>query len=102
MFVDFTADWCINCKVFEAQVLDVEPTRSLLRSDSVAMLKVDLTGSNPDGEQLLSDLGRVGIPTWAVYGPGVEEPIIITDYTPGSVRRAIEAAGGGAVASARE
>lgn len=101
-FVDFTADWCINCKVFEAQVLDVEPTRSLLRSDSVAMLKVDLTGSNPDGEQLLSDLGRVGIPTWAVYGPGVEEPIIITDYTPGSVRRAIEAAGGGAVASARE
>ena len=73
VFVDFTAEWCINCKVFEAQILDREPTRARLRSDDVVMMKVDLTGANPDGEALLSSLGRVGIPTWAVFGPTEED-----------------------------
>ncbi|MEM1329561.1 MAG: thioredoxin family protein [Planctomycetota bacterium] len=100
-FVDFTADWCINCKVFEAQVLDKEPVRSLLRSDEVAMIKVDLTGSNPDGEALLDELGRVGIPTWAVIGPGLDEPEVITDFRPSRVVEAIERARGGELTASR-
>ncbi|MFT5422738.1 MAG: thiol:disulfide interchange protein [Phycisphaerales bacterium] len=98
-FIDFTADWCINCKVFEAQVLNREPTRALLREDDVAMVKVDLTGSNPDGNKLLADLGRVGIPAWAVVGPGVDAPIIINAYNAGEVARAIKAARGEPMAS---
>lgn len=99
-FIDFTADWCINCKVFESTVLDQQPTRNLLREDDVAMVKVDLTGSNPDGDQLLAELGRVGIPTWAVVGPGVDSPIIINAYNAGEVARAIQAARGEPVAVA--
>lgn len=98
-FIDFTADWCINCKVFEAQVLNREPTRALLREDDIAMVKVDLTGSNPDGDRLLADLGRVGIPTWAVVGPGVDAPIIINAYNAGEVARAVQAARGQPVAA---
>lgn len=94
VFVDFTADWCINCKVFEAQVLDREPVRSVLRDPGVAMIKVDLTGSNPAGERFLSDLGRVGIPTWAVLGPGLEEARVISSFTPSAVLGALEAASG--------
>ncbi len=94
VFVDFTADWCINCKVFEAQVLDKEPVRSVLRDPGVAMIKVDLTGSNRAGEQFLSDLGRVGIPTWAVLGPGLDGPRVISSFTPSAVLGALEAAAG--------
>lgn len=99
-FIDFTADWCINCKVFEAQVLDKDPVRSVLRTEEVAMIKVDLTGSNPDGDKLLADLGRVGIPTWAVMGPGLDEPLVITTFTPAAVQNAIEAARGTRVTDA--
>lgn len=99
VFVDFTADWCINCKVFEAQVLDREPVRSVLRDPSVAMIKVDMTGSNPAGERLLSDLGRVGIPTWAVLGPGLDEPRVISSFTPSAVLGALEAAAGAKTAA---
>ena len=100
-FIDFTADWCINCKVFEAQVLDKDPVRSLLRTDEIAMIKVDLTGTNPDGDALLAELGRVGIPTWAVMGPGLDQPRIISTYTPLAVLDAIEAARGSRVTDAR-
>ncbi|GJM19320.1 MAG: hypothetical protein DHS20C14_15330 [Phycisphaeraceae bacterium] len=93
VFVDFTAEWCINCKVFEAQVLDKEPTRSLLRADDVVMLKVDMTGANPDGEALLASLNRVGIPAWAVYSPDEDlEPEVVTTYSSAGVRGAIDRA----------
>ncbi|MEM7755750.1 MAG: cytochrome c biogenesis protein CcdA [Planctomycetota bacterium] len=98
-FIDFTADWCINCKVFEAQVLDKDPSRSLLTDPGVAMIKVDLTGSNPAGEQLLDDLKRVGIPTWAVMGPGLAEPVVVDGFTHAAVRAALEAAAGTTVAA---
>jgi thiol:disulfide interchange protein len=100
VFIDFTADWCINCKVFEAQVLDKEPVRSLLRGDEIAMIKVDMTGKNPAGDRLLSDLGRVGIPTWAVMGPGLgDDAKVIQSYTPGAVIDALESAAGRAFAA---
>ncbi len=94
VFLDFTAEWCINCKVFEKTVLDAEPVRSVLRGDRVVMMKVDLTGSNPAGEAALSAIGRTGIPAWAVYGPALPEgePIVIDTYTPGQVLSALDRA----------
>jgi len=93
-FIDFTADWCINCKFLEATVLDREPVHSALRADGVVMLRVDLSGSNPDGSKLLRELGRVGIPTWAVVGPGLDHAVAMTDYTPGGVVGALQEARG--------
>ena len=77
VFIDFTADWCINCKVFEKATLDKDPVRSHLHADDVIMMKVDMTGSNPDGEALLSSLNRVGLPIWAVHGPGFDRPRVV-------------------------
>lgn len=95
--LDFTAEWCINCKVLEKTVLGTEPVRSLLRADDTVMVKVDLTGKNPEGERALSELGRTGIPTLAVFGPGLSEPWVSSAYTPDQVVRAIERARGKAV-----
>lgn len=91
---DFTAEWCINCKVLEKSVLGVDPVKSLLRSQDTVMIKVDLTGKNPDGEKALADLGRTGIPTLAVYGPGLSEPWIANAYTSSQVVDAINRARG--------
>lgn len=92
---DFTAEWCINCKVIEKTVLGIEPVKSVLKSDDTVLLKVDLTGKNPEGEAALAALGRTGIPTLAIYGPGLEKPWVASAYTPEQVVEAIRRAGGG-------
>jgi thiol:disulfide interchange protein len=91
---DFTAEWCINCKVLEKSVLGVDPVKSLLREEDTIMIKVDLTGKNPDGEKALADLGRTGIPTLAIYGPGLSEPWVANAYTSSQVVDAINRARG--------
>ncbi len=69
--VDFTAEWCINCKVLESSVLKPEPVGSLLASDHVVALKADLTSRKAPGwEMLQKKLGRQGIPLLAIWGPG--------------------------------
>lgn len=93
--LDFTAEWCLNCKALEAAVLNVDPVRSRLVSDEVVALKVDLTSRSAPGWQKLRELGQTGIPTLAVFGPGQEDgPWIANAYGPGQVMSAIEAAGG--------
>lgn len=90
--VDFTAEWCLNCKFLEKTVLGVDPVRALFRADDVIMFRVDLTGANPDGERALAALHRTGIPTLAIYGPGLPEPWVSSAYTSTQVVEAVERA----------
>jgi thiol:disulfide interchange protein len=92
--LDFTAQWCLNCKAQEAAVLHRREIVALLNDPDVAALKVDLTGNNVQGKQKLKELGWVGIPLLVVYGPGEQEPIKYDAYTPDMVRDAIERAAG--------
>lgn len=91
---DFTAEWCINCKVLEKTVLGSDAVKAEFAKDDTIMFKVDLTGSNPDGDQALKDLGRTGIPTLAIYGPGLEQPWVSSAYTIPQVVQAIKQARG--------
>ncbi|CAM4223464.1 protein-disulfide reductase DsbD family protein [Bordetella muralis] len=60
--VEFTAQWCINCKVLEKTVYaDRDVVAALKRSRTVA-LQVDLTRPDPLLEHLLALHGGVGLP----------------------------------------
>ena len=89
--VDFTADWCINCKVLKKTVLEVDPVRSELRGDNVVMIKADLTSTSQPGWELMRALGQDAPPVLAVYGPGIEgdTPWMANTYTSGIVMDAI-------------
>ncbi|MCR9075712.1 MAG: thioredoxin family protein, partial [bacterium] len=91
---DFTAEWCINCKVLEKTVLGSDAVKAEFAKDDTIMFKVDLTGSNPEGDQALKDLGRTGIPTLAIYGPGLDQPWVSSAYTIPQVVQAIKQARG--------
>ena len=91
---DFTAEWCINCKVLEKTVLGSAAVKAEFAKDDTIMFKVDLTGNNPEGDQALKDLGRTGIPTLAIYGPGLETPWVANAYTIDQVVDAITRARG--------
>lgn len=79
--VEFTADWCFNCKTLEVTVLDKPRVIERLAGKDVTALRVDLTSSsNARGWALLRDLGSTGVPLTAIYQPGENEPIKLTSF----------------------
>jgi len=92
--LDFTAEWCLNCKVLEATVLHKPEIVKLLNGPGVVAMRVDLTGKNPEGADKLKELQWVGIPLLAIYGPGSAEPQKFDTYTQSVVADAIARARG--------
>lgn len=96
--MDFTAEWCLNCKALETGVLHRERVVELLESPEVVPMQVDLTGENPAGRAMLRELDWVGIPLLAVFGPatGYDAPLKYDSYTVDMVLRAVDRAAGAA------
>lgn len=90
--VEFTADWCANCKVIEATVLKDQQVIDRLSGDGIVTLKVDLTSrSNAIGWDKLRSLGSRGIPLTAIYHPGREQPVMLTSiYTSAALLDALD------------
>ena len=87
--IDFTADWCMNCKALEWAVLNTDAVAGL---PGVTFVRVDLTGDFPAGEALLAEAGRVAIPALLVRGPDGRETLNAEAYTAGQVVAAVERA----------
>jgi thiol:disulfide interchange protein len=90
--MDFTAEWCLNCKALEASVLHRDNVAALLGEPGVVPMKVDLTGNNSAGQEKLDSLQWLGIPLLAIFGPGLSEPLKYDTYTPDVVIKAVEQA----------
>ncbi|MBL4809989.1 MAG: thioredoxin family protein, partial [Phycisphaerales bacterium] len=93
--LDFTAEWCLNCKALEATILARDPVKPLLLSPNVVPMVADLTAMSAPGWQKLRDLGQTGIPLLAVYEPGNPNPIWLSNaYSSKQVIEAIKRAQG--------
>lgn len=77
VFVDFTADWCITCKVVEATVLNREDTQTLFKKHNTLLLQADWTKQSPEITMELQKHGRKGVPLYLLYLPGKKEPQIL-------------------------
>ncbi len=93
--MDFTADWCINCKVLERSVLESQRVVELLEAPDVVPIKVDITSSaNVAGNQMLAKMNRVTIPLLVVFSPDGREVFKADFYTIDQVVAAVERARG--------
>lgn len=92
--MDFTAEWCLNCKVLEHNVLQSQEVVRLLAAPDVAAVKVDITGNNPVGKAKLRDTGRLTIPLLVVYAPDGREVFKSDFYTVEQVLAAVTQARG--------
>lgn len=92
VFVDFTAEWCLSCKVNERVALAAGSTRALFRDRNVIALKADWTARDPEITRALESFGRSGVPLYVYYPPGKKDsPVVLPEViTPGIVRKAIE------------
>lgn len=80
VFVDFTAEWCINCKVNEKTVLNSAAVRQALKEKKVELIKADWTNGNPEITQLLKQFGRAGVPLYVIYPANrAEAPIVLPE-----------------------
>ena len=92
--IDFTAEWCINCKALKAAVLDVQPVKGRLAEDeSIVTFTADNSARSAPGWELMKELGQTGIPLLAIWGPddSKDAPWESTAYTSTQVMTAIEA-----------
>lgn len=92
--LEFTAEWCLNCKALEETVLATKSVYELLNGPGVVPMKIDLTGDNEAGRAMLHDVGRHQIPLIVVFAPDGEEVFKADFYTSSQVLKAVEEAGG--------
>lgn len=67
VFVNFTAAWCLTCKVNERAIFARQDIRDLFAEHGVAALEADWTNEDPEIQQTLESYGRDGIPLYVYY-----------------------------------
>jgi thiol:disulfide interchange protein len=85
VFVYFTADWCVTCKVNEKAVLDRDEVARAFADGRVAVLVGDWTRGDAAISRFLERHGRSGVPLYLYYAPGKPVQVLPQLLTVGSV-----------------
>ncbi|WP_336987035.1 protein-disulfide reductase DsbD family protein [Altererythrobacter aquiaggeris] len=84
VFLWFTADWCVTCKVNEAAAIERAATRDAFAKAGVKVLRGDWTRRDPAITEYLESRGAAGVPLYVWISPsGAEEvlPQVLTQAT---------------------
>jgi len=96
VMVDFTADWCVTCKVNEGTALKGQRLVDAFKASDAVLLRADWTKRDAVIAAALAEHGRAGVPLYLVYPKGSGEPVILPQLlTEGLVIEAIEKAAKG-------
>lgn len=89
VFVDFTAAWCVTCKVNERLVLERDDVNTLFAETNTAFLVADWTNKNDEIARELAVHGRSGVPLYLVYPAGNNDvsPLILPQVLTENVLR---------------
>lgn len=82
VFVYFTADWCVTCKVNEAAALNRPATAAAFSKASVKVLEGDFTRRDPTIARALEAQGRSGVPLYLYYPKDGEAQVLPQVLTP--------------------
>jgi thiol:disulfide interchange protein DsbD len=94
VFVDFTAAWCVTCKVNEAGALASPAVKAAFQKTGTIYLRADWTNRNAEIAHALQAQGRAGVPLYLVYSRRGGAPAILPQVlTEGDLLKALEAAG---------
>jgi len=82
VFVYFTADWCVTCKINEAAALQRQETTDHFAAKNIAVLEGDWTRRDAGIARTLESYGRAGVPLYLWFAPGKEARILPQILTP--------------------
>ncbi|WP_448997295.1 protein-disulfide reductase DsbD family protein [Novosphingobium sp.] len=74
VFLYFTADWCLSCKVNEKVAIETSATNAAFRLRGVLVMRGDWTRRDPKITRFLADHGAAGVPLYLWYPNGGGEP----------------------------
>jgi thiol:disulfide interchange protein DsbD len=89
VFIDFTAAWCLTCKVNELAVFSSSEVRERFEELEFTMLKADWTRRNPEITEALAKHGRTGVPLYVLYGSKGDPVVLPQILTSGIVLEAL-------------
>jgi thiol:disulfide interchange protein len=94
VLVDFSAEWCINCKVFERTVLHTRPVEQAIDRANAVTMYADFTDYPVEIRNTIRALGENGVPVIAIFpGNSPYEPIVFGGgYTKDSLISALQRA----------
>ncbi|MCL6249644.1 thioredoxin family protein [Altererythrobacter sp. KTW20L] len=81
VFLWFTADWCVTCKVNESVAIERESTKDSFEVAGVVAMRGDWTLRNEEITRFLTEQGVAGVPLYMWYpadGPGEQLPQVLT------------------------
>ena len=83
VLVDFSAEWCLTCKVLEKTVLHTDAVERAIAESGAITMYADFTDYPPEIEQTIRALKSNGVPVIAIFpGDRPYEPIVFRDgYT---------------------
>lgn len=92
VFIDFTADWCVSCKVNERLALRSPAVRARIAELGIVAMKADWTNRDAVIAKTLQEYGRSGVPFYVLYGRdpnagAIELPAVLST---GIVLRALD------------
>mgnify|MGYP005984267333 CR=1 FL=1 len=74
VFLYFTADWCLTCKVNESVAIETEASAQALEAADAVVLRGDWTRRDPAITAFLTQQGVAGVPLYLWYAPGDAAP----------------------------
>ena len=75
VFIWFTADWCLTCKVNEGVAIEREATRDAFAAAGVVAIRGDWTRPDPAITRFLEQQGAAGVPLYLWYPAGSGAPV---------------------------
>ncbi|MGV3481888.1 MAG: protein-disulfide reductase DsbD family protein [Sphingobium sp.] len=85
VFVYFTADWCLTCKVNEKGAIERTEVADAFKAKQVAVLVGDWTDGDPAIGRFIESHGRSGVPLYLFYRPGAAPQILPQVLTPSTL-----------------
>jgi len=91
VLVNFTAAWCVTCKVNERGALESRRVTEAFQANNAAYLVADWTRRDDRIARELARHGRSGVPLYLVYRPESETPVVLPQLlTESAVVRALD------------
>jgi thiol:disulfide interchange protein len=76
VFLYFTADWCVTCKVNEAAAIDRDETAKAFAKAGIVTMVGDYTRRDPVIARFLAKHERSGVPLYLYYPRGGEAQVL--------------------------
>jgi DsbC/DsbD-like thiol-disulfide interchange protein/cytochrome c biogenesis protein CcdA len=76
VFLYFTADWCLTCKVNEKAAIDRTETNVAFAKAGIQTMVGDYTRRDPNITRFLAKYGRSGVPLYVYYPPNADARLL--------------------------